>query len=411
MAALPYMQLYIADYLADTMHLSTEEHGAYLLLMFNYWQTGRAIPKNRLAKIARVSDSRWTELEVALKEFFVDDGENWVHLRIERDIETILSSAKNKPGSEAQANYKGHIYFITSPALNVVKIGYSKNPWSRLSELRRNYGSELTVVATIRIVAKPKISVATVLSTLKTESDWFVKNKLTELLIAGVKAGEITTVEAISQFVDNYVSTYGNYGSGTTVAATPTTNKDTDKDTDLKENPSLRGHEIPAIQEPQYLAGLDIPIGKFTMYDSWRPSQDWPRLAATWGILLPEPAYLPTELAEFTAYWESERKVFTQVQWEQKFARSVVTARAKSKPQPPTGGNGNAGLKPVNTASRAVQEIQAARERWEQEKGLTGGGHGMEALDGHGGDFFEPLDPEERVGSFGYVDSPDWVDD
>ena len=54
MAALPYMQLYIADYLADTMHLSAEEHGAYLLLMFNYWQTGKPIPKNRLAKIARL---------------------------------------------------------------------------------------------------------------------------------------------------------------------------------------------------------------------------------------------------------------------------------------------------------------------------------------------------------------------
>lgn len=209
MAALPYMQLYIADYLADTMHLSTEEHGAYLLLMFNYWQTGRAIPKSRLAKIARVSDARWAELEVALREFFVDDGESWVHLRIERDIETIFSSPRNKPSGEGQTNYKGHIYFITSPELDVVKIGYSKNPWSRLSELRRNYGSSLIVVATIRIVAKPKISVATVLSALKTESEWFVKNNLMELLISGIKSGEITTVEAISIFVDDYVSRYG----------------------------------------------------------------------------------------------------------------------------------------------------------------------------------------------------------
>lgn len=79
MAALPYMQLYIADYLADTMHLSTEEHGAYLLLMFNYWQTGRAIPKNRLAKIARMSNERWISVEESLKEFFNDSGTEWVH--------------------------------------------------------------------------------------------------------------------------------------------------------------------------------------------------------------------------------------------------------------------------------------------------------------------------------------------
>ncbi|MDF3789060.1 DUF1376 domain-containing protein, partial [Enterobacter hormaechei] len=59
MAALPYMQLYIADYLADTMHLSTEEHGAYLLLMFNYWQTGGPIPKNPLYTIAQLSSDRW----------------------------------------------------------------------------------------------------------------------------------------------------------------------------------------------------------------------------------------------------------------------------------------------------------------------------------------------------------------
>ncbi|WP_313055315.1 DUF1376 domain-containing protein [Atlantibacter hermannii] len=96
MAALPYMQLYIADYLADTMHLSTEEHGAYLLLMFNYWQTGRAIPKNRLAKIARLSNDRWSAVEPSLKEFFNDNGIEWVHERIERDLEAVRSSVSQK---------------------------------------------------------------------------------------------------------------------------------------------------------------------------------------------------------------------------------------------------------------------------------------------------------------------------
>ncbi len=96
MAALPYMQLYIADYLADTMHLSTEEHGAYLLLMFNYWQTGRAIPKSRLPKIARLSNDRWISVESSLKEFFSDNGSEWKHDRIERDLEGVRNSLEQK---------------------------------------------------------------------------------------------------------------------------------------------------------------------------------------------------------------------------------------------------------------------------------------------------------------------------
>ncbi|EPV5272773.1 YdaU family protein [Salmonella enterica] len=102
MAALPYMQLYIADYLADTMHLSTEEHGAYLLLMFNYWQTGRAIPKNRLAKIARVSSERWGAVEESLREFFTDNGTEWVHKRIEDDLALVRETlAKRSAAGKA----------------------------------------------------------------------------------------------------------------------------------------------------------------------------------------------------------------------------------------------------------------------------------------------------------------------
>jgi uncharacterized protein YdaU (DUF1376 family) len=90
------MQFYVAEYLADTMHLSTEEHGAYLLLIFNYWQTGKPIPKNRLSRIAKIPNDRWTTVEDSLKEFFNDTGTEWVHKRIEADLAVVAEAHKQK---------------------------------------------------------------------------------------------------------------------------------------------------------------------------------------------------------------------------------------------------------------------------------------------------------------------------
>lgn len=91
MAALPYMQFFVADYLADTMHLSTEEHGAYLLLIFNYWQTGKPLPNNdkRLSIIARLENERWTDVKQTLIEFFVVSDEKLTHPRIEADLQFV----------------------------------------------------------------------------------------------------------------------------------------------------------------------------------------------------------------------------------------------------------------------------------------------------------------------------------
>lgn len=99
MAALPYMQLYVADYLADTAHLTTEEHGAYLLLLFSYWQTGKPLRSDRLASVARLSNERWANVEQTLKEFFHVSKGIWTHFRVEADLAKVDS--KTKKNSEA----------------------------------------------------------------------------------------------------------------------------------------------------------------------------------------------------------------------------------------------------------------------------------------------------------------------
>ena len=65
------MPVYIGDYLADTMHLSTEQHGAYLLLLFHLWRRGVLHDDDVvLAKITGLDKSAWSRARLVLAEFF-----------------------------------------------------------------------------------------------------------------------------------------------------------------------------------------------------------------------------------------------------------------------------------------------------------------------------------------------------
>lgn len=100
MAAIPYIQLYVADYLADTMHLTTEEHGAYLLLIMNYWQTGKPLQCERIPNVVRLSKSRFSEIEKTLSEFFtITEHGFWVHQRIELDLAFVRSKSEKASDS------------------------------------------------------------------------------------------------------------------------------------------------------------------------------------------------------------------------------------------------------------------------------------------------------------------------
>ena len=100
-----WMPLYVGDYLSDTMHLTTEQHGAYLLLIMAYWKNRGPLQEDRLKNIVNIDDYSWTIVE----EFFdtVSRPGFWVHRRVEKELVAALirkQAAENrgKKGMEAR---------------------------------------------------------------------------------------------------------------------------------------------------------------------------------------------------------------------------------------------------------------------------------------------------------------------
>ena len=89
-----WMPFYWGDYLAETGHLSTEEHGAYVLLIGAYWQAGGPLVDDdrRLARITRLSLRRWKVVRKTLVEFFTITDQKW-HLR---RVDDELSETKKR---------------------------------------------------------------------------------------------------------------------------------------------------------------------------------------------------------------------------------------------------------------------------------------------------------------------------
>jgi uncharacterized protein YdaU (DUF1376 family) len=92
-----WMPVFIGDYLADTMHLSTEQHGAYLLLLFHLWRRGSLRDDDAvLAKISGLGESAWNLQRPVLAEFFkIHDG-LWQHGRVEKEKARVAATKQSK---------------------------------------------------------------------------------------------------------------------------------------------------------------------------------------------------------------------------------------------------------------------------------------------------------------------------
>lgn len=104
--AVPFMPLYVADYLSDAAHLTTLEHGAYLLLIMTYWQRGEALPDDdrKLARICGLEPRTWKRIRPAISDFFETIDGKWLHSRVERELAAMRDkSLKKRKGGLARA--------------------------------------------------------------------------------------------------------------------------------------------------------------------------------------------------------------------------------------------------------------------------------------------------------------------
>jgi uncharacterized protein YdaU (DUF1376 family) len=104
MSSRPWMPFYIADYLKDTRRLSTIEHGAYLLLIMEYWTAGE-LPDNdeQLRRITGMTTKEWRRSKSHLQSFFFD---GWRHKRLDMELarSAEISSKRSASAKKMHAN-------------------------------------------------------------------------------------------------------------------------------------------------------------------------------------------------------------------------------------------------------------------------------------------------------------------
>lgn len=98
-----WMPLWIGAYLADTMRLTTIQHGAYLLLLIAYWRERAALPDDdeELRSITKLDRAEWKRQRPVLAKFFKIEGGVWWHKRVEQEM--AAADARSKKASEKAA--------------------------------------------------------------------------------------------------------------------------------------------------------------------------------------------------------------------------------------------------------------------------------------------------------------------
>jgi uncharacterized protein YdaU (DUF1376 family) len=101
-----WMPLHIGAYMAATGHLSTLEHGMYLLLLMHAWNSDGVIPgeEDRIRRICRADPKEWARARGTIMAFLTIQTDGTYR---QKRLETELEKAKDVSQSRSEAGSKG----------------------------------------------------------------------------------------------------------------------------------------------------------------------------------------------------------------------------------------------------------------------------------------------------------------
>jgi uncharacterized protein YdaU (DUF1376 family) len=111
MSQAPSMPVFTDALIGDTTHLSMEEFGAYLMILFVTWRNnGQPLPDDdkRLARICRMSEKKWSAIRPTISEFFDLSEGVWRQKRLEKEWKYVSEqrakqSEKGKKSAQARS--------------------------------------------------------------------------------------------------------------------------------------------------------------------------------------------------------------------------------------------------------------------------------------------------------------------
>ena len=106
-AEFPAFPLWTDAYLADTTELTTQEHGAYFLLLIAMWRAGGYVPDDdaKLARFTRLTLRQWTAVRQSLSEFLTIENGSVTQGRLLDELEKARGRSK-KAAESARAKYR-----------------------------------------------------------------------------------------------------------------------------------------------------------------------------------------------------------------------------------------------------------------------------------------------------------------